>query len=724
MPTISSPKELLAALGPVVHAADPIAELRARGFTFVPALARVLDTQEARARLRSATRQRLLANVRGRRAPGMQVGPLTRVAALLPGGHHDLTIGLKLEKVDEVIADVYAKRSIARDISLGSGDTAGSLGTLLSILRNELIGVPAGDDIRIGRLHLTGPPTVTALPTPAAMPVDATARLLVHLPITLDFDRDGTGTTPFGTAVTTLRAVAHFGVAVSASVQGNALAVAAGPLPKQVGAADPERLRLTIEADSPLPARDAGSGDRIGLALELGGFQKILRDLAISTSLAPKVRLPIGAGFDLLVRHIDLRAVPSSGAGHLMVGLEIGAQPAPALSGQPDLLERDPFDASGSTLFVEVHAELFKVLVKQAFASGELQRLAEEQVSNVKLTSADAELGADSIGVFLEGTLVDECGVFGENFRDVDFDGWTRVELRGVDAGHIRFEEVDTLGLGDADAGDLVICFLLGFIDLKILSIGKALLEAFFSTLSGWIFGSSSPTHQIVNLFDPDFPIPLTELLPRVRALSAAIDPSALRIQAALDLVPDTINTYVYVRCDSQGQPEFDGGQPVKGVRVRLMDQDLPAPSGDDAPVPAVGTTEHPAGPRRVRTVDVRFRPTAADQQLATGTTDGQGRVQLVIAPRRLVTSAGVVTTTTIVEDILTGEVISNNTRRRPLTEQRPDVYLLLEVPNRPVVNTRSLSGGFTLNLSSKHLGTPEQPLVFRVPRPPLLLEA
>lgn len=723
MPTISTGKELLTALGPVIHAADPIAELRARGFTIAPALARVLDTPEAHARLHSAERQRLLANLRGRRAPGMQVGPLTRAVALLPGGHHDLTVGLKLEKVNQVIADVYATRSIPRDISLGSGDTASSLGTLLSILRNELVGVPEGDDIRIGQLHLTGAPTVTALATPAATPVDVTARLLVHLPVTLDFDRVSTGTTAGQTAVTTLRGIAHFGIAVSAGVQANTLAIAAGPLPVQVGALDPERLRLTISADSPLPPKDSGSGDRIGLALELGGFQKDLRDLAISTSLAPKVTLPIGAGFDLLVRHIDLRAVPSNGAGHLMVGLEIGAQPAPSLSGQPGLLERDPFDASGSTLYVEANAELFKVLVKQAFVSGELQRLAKEQVSNVTLSGADAELGANSIGVFLEGTLVDECGLFGSNFKDVDFDGWTRVELRGVDAGHIRFETVDTLGIGDADVGDIVICVLLSFLDLKILSIGKALLEAFFSKLSGWIFGSSSSTDQIVNLFDPNFPIPLTELLPRVRALSAAIDVSALRIQAALDLVPDTTNTYAYVRCVGQGRPEIGGGMPVKGVHVRLMDQDVPAPPGDDAPVPTVGTTEHQVGPRRWRTTDVTFKATAADQQLATGTTDGQGRAQLVVAPGRLISSAGVLTTTTIIEDLQTGEIISSNTQRRTIMEQRPDVYFLLEAANRPTVDTRSQSGGFVSNFNSKRWGTPEQPLVFRVSRPAPVFE-
>jgi len=724
MPVVVNHEELMAALGAVVEATDPIDALKARGFTFAPALARVIDTPAAHARLRGPERQRLLSSVRGRRAPAMKIGPLTRTLALLPGNHHDLTVGLKLERVNDVLASVYATRAIPRDVSLGTGGNAGSLDTLLSVLRNELVGVPAGDDIRIGLLHITAPPTVTALATPSRpnAPVDVTARLLVHLPVTLDFDRRP-ASGPGQTAVATMKAIARFGIAVSARVEDASLRVAAGPLPGIVGAADPERLRLSIANDSPLPPKDADSGDRIGLAVEIGGFQKILADVAVATSLAPQVKLPVGAGFDVVVRHVDLRAVSSSGAGHLMIGLEIGAEPTPVpLSGQPELLERDPFDTSGSTLYVEANAELLKVLVKQAFRSGELQRLAKERVSNVRLSGADAELGANSIGVFLEGTLVDECGLFGSNFKDVDFDGWTRVEPRGIQNGEIVLETVESLGVGDADVSDIVICVLLSFLDLKILSIGKALLEAFFSKLSGWIFGSSSTTSQFVTVFEPNLPIPLTELLPRVRALGVAIDSSAIRIQAALDLVRDDINTYVYLRCVTEGRPEIGGGLPAKGVRARLMDQDVPAPSGDDAPVPAEGTTETPVGPRRQRTVTVTFNANNADQEMAVGTTDSQGRLQLVISPGRLSSRAGVLTTTTIVEDIQTGEIISSDTRHRVISERKPDLFFLLQVPNERLVDSRTQPGGFRLNISEKRWGTAEQPLVFKVPRPGLVI--
>jgi hypothetical protein len=719
MPTISTTGQLLAAFGPVVYEADPIGELRARGFTLTPALARALDSAEARSRLLGAERQRRLANLRGRLAPTIQIGPLTRPADGLPGGHHDLTVGLKLDKVDEIIADMYAKHSFPHEVSLASA--AGSLAELLAVLRNELIGVPTGSDVSIGQLHLTGPPTTTALPTPTRMPVDTTARLLVHLPVTLDFDRVASSTTPGQTALATLQAVAHFGIAVSAAVSGNEVAISAGPIPGQVASGDPEFLRLTIDSSSPLPPKDGSSGDNIGLAIELGGFQGILHDLAISTTLTQDINVPIGVGIDLLVRHIDLRAVPSTGAGHLMVGLEIGAQPLQVpLTGQPELLERDPFDDSGSTLYVEANAELFRVFVQQAFASGELQTLAQQQASNAIISGADAEFGANSIGLFLQGALVDQCGLFGANFKDVGFNGWTRIELRGVDAGHIHYDAVDSLGLGDADVVDVAECILLSFVDLTILQLLENLAESLGSKVSDCFCGSSSSsTDQIVNLFAPNYPIPLTELLPRMRALGVTIDTSALRIQAALDLVPDRVNTYVYVRTIARGLPEVGGGLPVTGVKVRLMDQDVPPPSGDDAAVPATGTTvHHHLGV--TSTSEVSFQPPTADDQLATGTTDTEGRAQLVLTPADLQSGAGVVTTTTTTRRINHGIQISTSTEHAKVVERLPDVYLLLEVPNHQPVDSRT-QGGFITNFSSRRWGTFDQPLVFLVPRPTAL---
>ena len=56
MPRITNGRELLAALCPVVDAADPIAELKAHGYVLAPKLGRALDTPAAHALLASAER--------------------------------------------------------------------------------------------------------------------------------------------------------------------------------------------------------------------------------------------------------------------------------------------------------------------------------------------------------------------------------------------------------------------------------------------------------------------------------------------------------------------------------------------------------------------------------------------------------------------------------------------------------------------------------------------
>ena len=112
------------------------------------------------------------------------------------------------------------------------------------------------------------------------------------------------------------------------------------------------------------------------------------------------------------------------------------------------------------------------------------------------------------------------------------------------------------------------------------------------------------------------------------------------------------------------------------------------------------------------------FEPSPADQELASGTTDSQGRVQLVVSPGRVATSAGVETIISVTENAFIGEIISSNIQRRTIRELRPDVYFVIDVPGGGRLDTRTLSGGFVRNLASKRWGTATQPLVFNVPRP------
>jgi hypothetical protein len=83
---------------------------------------------------------------------------------------------------------------------------------------------------------------------------------------------------------------------------------------------------------------------------------------------------------------------------------------------------------------------------------------------------------------------------------------------------------------------------------------------------------------------------------------------------------------------------------------------------------------------------------------------------------------AGVLTTTTTVQDLATAEIVSSRTTHEAISEPRPDLYFLFQVRNQPVVDSRSQPGGFALNVATKRWGTADAPLVFRVPRQGLVI--
>jgi hypothetical protein len=397
-----------------------------------------------------------------------------------------------------------------------------------------------------------------------------------------------------------------------------------------------------------------------------------------------------------------------------MVGVALGAGPVenpPPDFGDPSLLERNPFDVADATLYVEANFELFRLIVDQALASGQLQSLAQKQKSNVVIKGAQVEMGINFIGLWMKGTAVDECGVFGFDFKDVDFEGDIRFQLEGVANGRISYQQGQDIG---TDGGDTLLCILIGFLDLHIIPV---LLEAAGGEVSKWIFGEGNPiTESIPNVFEPNFSVPGTELLPSIRALGASIDSTALRIQAALDFVPDDVNTYVYVRVEQATSPRIGGGAVgIPGARVRLFDQDVPRPAHDDARVPTESTKTF----RNIKfttTVETSFQPPLADEQLAEGATDGNARVQLVLSPGDVLTTAGIGTLTTTTEYTNPNQKDVYDQKETPILEPKPDVYFLIDLPDGSHADTRSMPGGFVLNLDTKHLGTASDPIRFTLP--------
>lgn len=81
----------------------------------------------------------------------------------------------------------------------------------------------------------------------------------------------------------------------------------------------------------------------------------------------------------------------------------------------------------------------------------------------------------------------------------------------------------------------------------------------------------------------------------------------------------------------------------MRGVTVRLMDRDSPAPAGDDVVMPAP-TTTHSSHHLPTGTISTTIKTTyerTSDETVQTATTDHAGRIRIYIPRNKLASKAG-----------------------------------------------------------------------------------
>jgi hypothetical protein len=454
-----------------------------------------------------------------------------------------------------------------------------------------------------------------------------------------------------------------------------------------------------------------------------------------------------------VIHDVDARAVASGEHGAIMVGVRSSLPGA----GNPDARLLDPFgvpEANGGNFFLRVHEDLVRLVAQRALDSGEIERIAREEVHDaVRIDSIrDVSFRPGQIRVRIAGRVKDACP-FG---ADLHFEVTQIIDFDIVD-GELVIELDDELDLLDWDnlwcvlgtaltlgltfampviAGVVTLGWLWGLLAglaggslltvlvFADLPAGELAWEAFTSLFEAG--GESEPT--IIPLRRP---IPRTELLPDPSIAGYALDDVSLGTYARLTLVPDDVDTFVYVRFLERTGPLGRLRRPVTGMDVELVDQDVPPPPGDDAVIPELGTEVVFANRKRVVTRTVAFEPPTRDDLLATARTDSRGVASFMLTPSEVRTDAGIVVTTTITERLdvreqpVHGEPpvdgpagVEIREQRRRLLE-RPDVYFRARLPSGARIDTRNLASGLVLNLGSRRIGTPSDPLTFVVGRPP-----
>jgi hypothetical protein len=703
MPVLTTPHDLLTALGKSPFSTDPVADLARHGYTLGPEL----NTQ-----LQSALKGKKLALPPSGVTPATFKGTLTfqetpQIAPQAPpaAGNYDALAGLTMAAANIAIDAVYQSGSIPHEIALDQLLSADELNELAGFFKVDRQGG------QLSRLRITSSPTLTGA-------IDGSPIVALHLPIQLDWVRlISTPITQIRQLITTATGTLQLTAALVANVvprpqtSGSTMTIGAQLDTEVSSAADSPRLTLDpsspVQLTSPAPPNQIdGTAVLIQnvLAQELGN--------ELITPVSPSFNLPTGS---LTLHHVDI----VSKGGMLLAGLQMEGTGTTAATDPTKLTSLLPGD--GSNLYLQIQDSVANALIQTALKSGQLTALAQAKNSNAVVDSASASFQNNAFVAQISGRLVNECPLW----VDLAFIDTRTVSLK-LNGGTLQIDQNDDNSV--AELSNLW-CLLtsLGLIGLAVLagaifggwlavSIGGILgfiLTGVGPFLAGQIvsglLSGGGPDSTIVDLTQP---IPGSNSLPTLSGGFFQITNGAILIGAIAGTQSDNINTIIYVRfLVPAGGIEITTTKALSGVKVELMDQDVPPPPGDDASTQVPPPTSSGQGKHAVN-ISYAFVPPTSDQQLGVGTTDVNGVVRFGLLKEQLITTAGQIKKSDQHFDPDADRVITTITET-PVPEAKPDLYFRVTLPDGSVVDTRGLPGGFLLNFTSARIGTLANPLTF-----------
>lgn len=723
MATIKNVEELVAVWNRVFETDDPVKSLKAQGVLLTPELEQKFFAPDLQARrLSDEQRARLLKRLKALR-PNNFSGevnfhvrpslPLS-VAKSLPAGEYDLILGIKLDVVDQTLAGLFETHAWPNILK---PEDAGQL-FKLDELRAFSDDVPNGEGVEVGTLHFSSPPTASFA---------TEDRLIVNQSFKLDLDLVQSSF-PRRTTISTLEGTFRW------NLQVNAAQDVAEPEKLKIMFAStsqsPQTSQLEISPASPIQPRNSAALQELKNVV----FARLtFLLLSQSFSICPIFTIPLGDGVSLRVQRVDVQAIRTfDNVGALMIGVLIGTTPIPDNdSGSPSKLRNAPFANAITNVYFRIHEALTDKLAQAAFKAGTIDSLLPDldPVIKLKLDSVSVDLKApNKIRLKARAKFEDFCGPGPFNFKDLHFDVTSDLELVPGLNGQINIipEGVDI----NFDNSDLAVCAISGAVDLATVvfsvdTIGELAIIALAKFL-GPDLASGKLAFQFKAIFDPKEPIPFTELLPKGEVVQATIRDDALEALGSLTLSRDDLHTFIYLRVSESNTPgvstpgpvpsSFQLSKPLKGVKVEAIDQDAPAPSGDDVIIPEARTITLEDTKTRTITLTITYEPPQSNERLARGETDKDGLVRLVAARR---TFGGKIISTRRFKSKPQKpfEEVKEGVIRRSeqiVNEERSDIFFRLTLPNGKVFDTRFLSGQgffFQPNFNRRRIGRPDSPL-------------
>jgi hypothetical protein len=694
----------MSALAANAFSSDPLGDLKKKGHTFSPALQKQMTSALANRKLARPPAGITPAHFKGKLT--FQSPPPAVVPFDAPAGTYDAMIGLRLDAGDLALDAVYQAGTIPHQLAL---DQLLSASELLALGGGFIVDKPGGS---ISRLHITSAPTLAATQ-------DGTTIVALRIPIQIDWTHTSAVighqirklvTQATGTMQLTMRLVPT--VVLRPQDANSSLSIAVQLVTDVESAANSPRL--TLDPNSPVQLKHPVPLDQIdGLAVIIQNALALQLKNNVSFSISPIINLPTGR---LSIRHVDV--VVKGGA--LLAGVQVaGTQGTGDPANLTNLLPNQD-----TNVFVQVRDVVANLLVQSALRSGQLTAAAKKQHDNAVVDSASAKFQDNAFVAQVSGRLVDECP-----FNvDLGFIETRTVSVKLTDPSTIEIDQHDDNSI--AEWSNLW-CLLssLGLIGLAVL--GGVLMEGVAAGIVGGILGfiltnvgpflggqiidgvfgsGGGPDSTPISLTQP---IPGSDFLPTLNNLLINISDGAALIAATVGTKADNVNAVIYARflVPAPGAVAIVQTAALIGAKIELMDQDKPAPVGDDAPTGAPRNTSSSHLGHGSSTVNT-FVPPTSDERLAQGVTDLDGTVRFAMLKEQLRSTAGRIKSVTTHFDPDAEEDVKT-TSFKPVAEAKPDLYFRVTMPDGKVVDTRTLPGGLMVNFTAARLGTLAKPITF-----------
>lgn len=685
-------EQFVSDIGPYLLDEDPLGAMKAAGLARDGELLRRIAEHTPAGALTREQRRALKHSLKGAGAPSLSIGPRPDDPPSDATGF-GLAASLRLGAIDAIMAELHRVNAIPPiDPELIFN------GEALETLRELCTGVP--DNAELGKLTLL-PITFSAGASAAFVTMHATFILQVG-PVA---PWTGPLYSPIGPVPGLIG-----GMAIQVPLEFELIDGSDGETkvrPRVASIFTSLTGAFTVSSVSSVRPRDEAARQALELAL-VNAARIACAQLVVDNKVTFRASIPISKKqfprSRVNVVQIAARTVARAGGGDCIV---IGANVERERENLTEDALADIALPTSGDLHLVVDDTAANDAVQAIKRSGDLLAFFKREARNAPVSytgplSVDGErvrFLANEMSVGMDITFGDVCAL--------NKDLTVRATVRGkptIDRGRLKFQvTAKDLNLDNYDA---IFCALTsgwyGLIYSLALQIGLPILAA------------SNPTVSDLDLpfSETSDPLPQSDRVVKIDFSSGHISQGVLTAEGALSVIRDPTNIYVYLRLIQDVGVSIPGmpaeTRPVVEAKVQLYELDKPAPAGDDAQIPASGTSWRVAGRNIIRN-SVSYAPRPDEILSDPELSDPTGRVTFVVTSDMI---AGTVTEIETKRNLRTQRIVSES-RTTSYVYELPDLAITVHDSDGAVLASRKL---VALNALNKRVGKFEEPIVVRLP--------